>query len=189
MTCAWPKCPLPVRARGYCTKHHLYMLRHGLIELLPPKEPGPCEFPGESCGRIGSYQRGCRGADCRAASRKARSRYRRGDTEPAVEEELVVVALPEDRPCVGKTDLFFPRLNDNIDRGYQRWCENGHGGHRAMKSDPWAEARAICASCPVERECLERELAIGGQQYGFVGGKDPWERVRLIRGERTLAAS
>jgi WhiB family transcriptional regulator, redox-sensing transcriptional regulator len=48
------------------------------------------------------------------------------------------------------------------------------------------EALAMCAECPVRRECLEHALA-NGEQYGIWGGLREGERRRLMR-ERTRAA-
>lgn len=51
--------------------------------------------------------------------------------------------------------------------------------------DPYADARKVCASCPVKQDCLARELAIAGgsrdMQYGMFGGTSPRERHRLGR--------
>lgn len=46
--------------------------------------------------------------------------------------------------------------------------------------DPYAEARAICASCPVRDECLNFALAIRDRE-GMYGGTDPEERRRILR--------
>ena len=48
------------------------------------------------------------------------------------------------------------------------------------------QALAICASCPVRRECLEHAIA-QGEQYGIWGGTREGERRRLMR-DRSRAA-
>lgn len=49
--------------------------------------------------------------------------------------------------------------------------------------DPYAEARAVCGSCPVSGECLTFGLAIRDQE-GMFGGKDPHERELILRQRR-----
>ena len=48
------------------------------------------------------------------------------------------------------------------------------------------EALALCADCPVRRECLEHALA-NGEQYGIWGGLREGERRRLMRDRRRAA--
>jgi len=43
------------------------------------------------------------------------------------------------------------------------------------------EARAICATCPVRRPCLEHAIS-RGERYGIWGGMDLRERRRHARG-------
>ena len=57
-------------------------------------------------------------------------------------------------------EIFFPTLT-------------GHG-------DVYAEARAICAGCPVTVVCLEAAYTLGALD-GCWGGLDPLERKRLRR--------
>lgn len=52
------------------------------------------------------------------------------------------------------------------------------------RPDPHAEARAVCAACPVITECLT--WAIEHNEYGFLGGKTELERAALKRkGQRS----
>lgn len=54
-----------------------------------------------------------------------------------------------------------------------------------------AEARALCAACPVRMECLELALrteAETGDCHGVWGGTAPWEREALIQVRRTEVA-
>lgn len=63
--------------------------------------------------------------------------------------------------CLGvDTDLFFPERGQSM-----------------------AEARAVCAGCPVRVQCLEYALA-NGEKCGVWGGKSERER-RRIRKERS----
>lgn len=40
----------------------------------------------------------------------------------------------------------------------------------------YAEARIICSTCPVIRQCLEMALSFDEDDYGMFGGKTPRER-------------
>lgn len=44
----------------------------------------------------------------------------------------------------------------------------------------FAQARLMCAGCPVVAECLRDALEEPGQQYGFRGGKTQEERRRML---------
>jgi len=76
--------------------------------------------------------------------------------------------------CKGKTALFFP-----LPRG-------GVYHLRERKDDPYAAARAICAECPVQQECLDFSLAIANREQldGMFGGLDDAERLELRRLQR-----
>lgn len=61
-------------------------------------------------------------------------------------------------------------------------------GHKI--ADPWADARTICASCPVRLQCLEDALAEEpmARNYGhemFVGGLEPRELAEMRRQRET----
>ena len=72
-------------------------------------------------------------------------------------------------PCRGATAIFYPP------------GDRPRGG-RPLKTprDPWAPARAICATCPHTDACLERALdheADGNYgRHGMAGGLTPAER-------------
>jgi WhiB family transcriptional regulator, redox-sensing transcriptional regulator len=51
-----------------------------------------------------------------------------------------------------------------------------------------AEAKAICAMCPVAVECLEHAIAVR-EKFGVWGGLTPKERRRIIRRRRRQAAA
>lgn len=53
-------------------------------------------------------------------------------------------------------------------------------GGRRIVHDPYAEARAICASCPVSVECLAYALETN-QRHGMWGGRSEAERAALRR--------
>ena len=53
------------------------------------------------------------------------------------------------------------------------------------RGDPAAEARQICARCPVRTECLEYALA-AGEEFGVWGGLDADERKNLARRRKQL---
>lgn len=53
------------------------------------------------------------------------------------------------------------------------------------REDPYAAARAVCRTCPVEDDCLNFALAIHDRE-GVYGGTDPEERRRILRQRRTV---
>jgi WhiB family redox-sensing transcriptional regulator len=59
------------------------------------------------------------------------------------------------------------------------WQEPVKGRPGAAPTDPHAEARAICAVCPVIAQCLK--WATDNREYGFLGGMTPAERESARR--------
>lgn len=55
--------------------------------------------------------------------------------------------------------------------------------HPSEEDDDAAEAKAICAQCPVREACLEHALAVR-EKHGVWGGLTERERRRLIRQRR-----
>lgn len=49
------------------------------------------------------------------------------------------------------------------------------------------EAKAICAECPVQEECLEHAITVR-EKNGVWGGATERERLRIIRRRRRLRA-
>lgn len=71
----------------------------------------------------------------------------------------------EHAACAGMgVDLFF---HPTFERGFTR-------------ARRFAEARAVCARCPVTSQCREFALQVG-ERYGTWGGLDELERRRLLR--------
>jgi hypothetical protein len=196
-TCVWPDEPcdrLP-DARGLCRKHWMRAKSQGRLDEFPimcPVAPaGRCEAtpPEWVCGTLGKYVNGCRGERCREASAAYKRAYKRArrSTKPVVAVDFSW--LTDDPPCTGRTDAFFPVLSEDIDNGIRRWCVDGLKSHYARAVDPWAAARRICAACPMRARCLESALSYGkANQYGMVGGLDPWERRQLLKRRRKVAA-
>lgn len=61
-----------------------------------------------------------------------------------------------------------------------------HGVEGMKMSVPQiAEAKAICNSCPVRRECLDWAIEHGETEHGIWGGKTPHERRAEARRRRT----
>ena len=54
-----------------------------------------------------------------------------------------------------------------------------------MRSDREAAAKAVCAGCPVRRECLDHALT-SGEPYGVWGGLSEGERETLLYGPRPV---
>jgi len=72
-------------------------------------------------------------------------------------------AWSSDAACKGgDTDLFYPKKN------------------AAGKMQDTSKAQAICATCPVESECLEYALD-NNEQYGIWGGTTRIQRQHLRR--------
>lgn len=79
-------------------------------------------------------------------------------------DDLIVLDLPARQEWVDyalcaqvDTDVFFPE-----------------------KSGTAAPAKAICALCPVRRQCLESALA-RRERHGVYGGKTEFERRQILR--------
>jgi hypothetical protein len=67
--------------------------------------------------------------------------------------------------------------------------EEANGGARGGPG--MAEARAICARCPVTDLCLEGALEAEGttnHRFGMFGGMSPLERVRIVRSRQRAKA-
>jgi len=60
--------------------------------------------------------------------------------------------------------------------------EGERGPRRANRE---AAAKAVCASCPVRRECLDHALE-SGEPYGVWGGLSEGEREELLHGPRPV---
>ncbi len=57
--------------------------------------------------------------------------------------------------------------------------------------DPYANARAVCAACPVRAECAAYDLEVNGRSnpQGMWGGLDPDERKAAWANDRRTAAA
>ena len=60
--------------------------------------------------------------------------------------------------------------------------------NRQERQDREAEAKAVCARCPVRTECLAYAID-AGERYGIWGGLDPVERRALVRARSREAAA
>jgi WhiB family redox-sensing transcriptional regulator len=116
------------------------------------------------CGTYGSYTRGCRCDDCRAAGTAYQRAYQRRRRE-----ERGLAKEPYDLP--------------GIDEGDTSWME--HGACRNVGPDLFfpgrrsgrgTGAKTICAGCPVAEQCLDYALRTG-QRYGIWGGMSYDERA------------
>jgi WhiB family redox-sensing transcriptional regulator len=61
--------------------------------------------------------------------------------------------------------------------------DNERGPRRAGRE---AAAKAVCATCPVMRECAEHALRVR-EPYGIWGGLSESERDEILAGRRTIA--
>lgn len=71
--------------------------------------------------------------------------------------------------CRGQTELMFPRANK-------------YGGYGSAALLQIAQAKALCAACPVRDECAE---AGRDEWHGIWGGLTPQERGDRLRPRRT----
>lgn len=97
--------------------------------------------------------------DVRKCRECARRRYKQEQEAPGPHPPAWLGSLPwmEHAACVGHD----PEL----------WFPDGHGRHDAETR----EARAICATCAVQAECLDLAL-VRGERYGIWGGRAAGER-------------
>jgi hypothetical protein len=86
-----------------------------------------------------------------------------GGIPQAVERELT--------PCADNEERWFPE-------GYLGKHDPGDiiNGEPDYHSDEAMAARALCAGCWFQQECLEIGIA-SGAEYGIYGGLDPDERM------------
>ena len=68
-------------------------------------------------------------------------------------------------------------------RGHDELFFHPHGEREPMRSDREAAAKAVCARCPVRRECLGHALE-SGEPYGVWGGLSEGEREAQLHGVR-----
>ena len=72
--------------------------------------------------------------------------------------------------CVGRPiNLFYPEKNSDNRKGNLLPTER--------------KAKALCARCPVRKECLEMGMT---QEFGIWGGTTPGERVRARRYQKAV---
>ncbi len=71
--------------------------------------------------------------------------------------------------CRGRDDLFF----------------HPHGEREPARSDRERAAKALCARCPVRRECADHALTMG-EPYGVWGGVSETEREEQLHGPRVV---
>lgn len=55
------------------------------------------------------------------------------------------------------------------------------------ETDKVSDAQAVCARCPVRRQCLNVALE-RGEEYGIWGGLTPRDRRRLVEARRRAVA-
>lgn len=71
--------------------------------------------------------------------------------------------------CKGRDELFF----------------HPHGEREPVRSERERAAKAVCAGCPVRRECLDHALQTQ-EPYGVWGGLTEDERQELVHGPRPV---
>lgn len=166
------------------TRKHAAAVKGLLAEPVPPRrsrhgihpvpQPAQC-IAGAVGGTYAGYTGGCRCDDCRAAGteyQRARRARERGD-EVDVERLFNPFELPE-LPRVGEREWRARaacRRDDVPVWLFYAW----HTDYETIEA-----AKAVCATCPVERECLQYALD-AGEEHGIFGGLGPAERGRLHR--------
>jgi WhiB family transcriptional regulator, redox-sensing transcriptional regulator len=107
--------------------------------------------------------------------------------------------MPDDTAIPGTADLLSPQLLQQAAADTRRrWsiqalcASTGPEIFFPPTGGLAAEARAICAQCPVRRSCLAYAVAVG-EPFGIWGGLDPRERRihrrRLLRGDTGTTAA
>lgn len=120
-------------------------------------------------GKVATYNNGCRCQDCRSAAAAARRRHRslhrrEPRRTPTGTPRSFEYGEWRDRAACARTpiDVFFPTR------------------------PVFAEAKALCAACPVRAECLTFALETD-QPDGVWGGLSFTERERVRVSQRTSA--
>lgn len=107
-----------------------------------------------TCGRIATYQDGCRCDDCRLVAADTRTAARR-----RARTTLTPTGPPVDwaaAACAGlDPELFHPARNENVE-----------------------PAKAVCADCPIQSDCLAWALRTD-QPFGIWGGRSTRERHHI----------
>ena len=126
-----------------------------------------CEAPH---GTITRYLAGCRCHDCKTDKGCVTTIYR---------------ANTEGVGHMGPDGRYLPRPPAGD------WAE--HAACRGVNPEVFyadeheAEARALCARCPVTQQCLEHAIATD-ERWGIRGGMKALERQRLVKGVRMQCA-
>lgn len=108
----------------------------------------------KTCGRISTYQAGCRCDDCRRIANEKRTAARRRARAVSPTRPLVDWAAAA---CAGlDPDLFHPGRGENA-----------------------TPAKTVCRACPVQADCLAWALA-NHEHHGIWGGRSERERRRLL---------
>lgn len=75
------------------------------------------------------------------------------------------------------------RRKEIMDLFFETGVGSGKIKEGSTRATPYAEALAICASCPVTEECLTYALACEADlHYGVYGGTTPDERAGMVAG-------
>lgn len=95
--------------------------------------------------------------------------------DPAVADELFPILSLRYSPIEVMDRVMFPEKGTN-------------SSSADVRSAIYADARSVCAGCPVAVDCLEAALAqegnAGSGRFGMRGGLDPDERTALVRRRR-----
>lgn len=123
--------------------------------------------PGRQHGTRGTYTKGCRCDDCKEAVARWQREYRAA-------QQPVVLCKPE------------PWMEHGACRNQPiSWWFPPHVDRDAFHY--YSEARLICATCPVQTECLDYALE-HGERFGMWGGQSPRERKDTRRRRNRGAA-
>jgi WhiB family redox-sensing transcriptional regulator len=78
-------------------------------------------------------------------------------------------------PCTGMGEIFYPESDVQMRRNGVRIDDTN-----SLQAN-YRRARALCATCPHQTECLQ-EAIDGGEVHGIWGGYSPRDRRKIARG-------
>lgn len=130
-------------------------------------------------GRYGTYTRGCRCDECRAAA----AAYRRRRLGEQRQIKALNARHPYDMPTYDEGDVRWHAEAACRGVGADVFFPAGGSGNPIN----WGPALATCARCPVRSACLDYALRTD-QRYGVWGMCTPADLDAIRRGRRAVAS-
>ena len=83
--------------------------------------------------------------------------------------------------AIDEAPIVVPCQNTDPDLWFGDSNQNGYTGNE--RGFNYTDARKLCNSCPVAKQCLDYALA-NREEFGMWGGKSPKERFDILRGKK-----